>query len=107
MFRLPLHFWARECFEVVGERCNGLIQVDERTEKTLDLRFVRVRVTNKHLSLLLQSLMVVVNKEEYRPSAAVVGRRQLPTRMETGDGTDNCGFPCGSGEEVRTTTNLI
>lgn len=86
IFGLPIHLWAGECFEIVGERCNGLIQVDERTEKMLDLRFVRIVVTNKHLTILLHPLTVVVNEKEYCPSAVELGgdKSLLAWRQEMG-----------------------
>ena len=48
---LPLHFWSREVFKRIKERCGGFIVVDEETTLFSQLQWARilVRATEKDL----------------------------------------------------------
>ena len=48
---LPLHFWSREVFKRIKERCGGFVVVDEETTLFSQLQWARilVRATEKDL----------------------------------------------------------
>ena len=41
---LPLHFWSREVFKLIGDGCGGFIAVDENTDSMAELQWARILV---------------------------------------------------------------
>ncbi|KAL8480709.1 hypothetical protein ACS0TY_027305 [Phlomoides rotata] len=71
---LPFNLWKYEMFRTIGDKCGGLIQVDDRTSRLVNLRSARIKVKGIDSGFLEHNITVTFDGEQIELSLAPVSR---------------------------------
>ncbi|KAM7473628.1 hypothetical protein LguiB_020871 [Lonicera macranthoides] len=96
---LPTNWWTEKVFQVIGERCGGLLEVDNRTKKFQNLLMARIKVRGNSNGFIPATMMIYTTSDsEYfavtltSTSKLKLERRKFSRNLSSG-GLQPMNFP--------------
>ena len=71
---LPLRWWTKEIFEVIGAKCGGLIQIHHRTEKMQQIFKAKLKVKGNPTGFIPSEIDIEVGEEEFTVRLRAISR---------------------------------
>ncbi|KAL6279762.1 hypothetical protein ACE6H2_016643 [Prunus campanulata] len=77
---LPMHWWRKDFFERIGNKCGGLIEVDQRTENFKYLFEARIKTRKNHVGFLPEIVIINEGSESYFVKIRPLSPAIMPTK---------------------------